>query len=365
MSDLTIQIGTESTDVSVRLDSLRDVGRLLGAALAEDGRPQVVVVTDRHVGELYAKRVLSSLEAERFEVLDYRMEPGEASKDLRVAGDLYRFLADHAVGRDAVVLALGGGVVSDLAGFVAATWMRGIRFVVCPTTLEADIDASIGGKTAVNLPAGKNLVGAFHQPFLVIVDPTCLNTLDARDVRAGLAESVKHALIRSEPFLAWHEGNAEKILALDEDVVRSLILQNLAIKAKIVEEDALERTGARMLLNFGHTIGHAIESGCGFTLRHGECVALGMLAACRLSTRLGLLDGAVVTRVERLLSRLGLPTCLAHKIEPDRILDAVRIDKKVRRRAPTFVLLEGVSKTTLRNDVPDSHVREAYESLLA
>lgn len=364
MADLQIQFATETTEVTVRHDILHEFGSLLRRLVPGKAGPQVVRVTDQQVGDIYGTALLESLQREAFETLEYRIEPGEASKSLDVFGGVHQFLADHTVARDAVVVALGGGVVSDLAGFAAATWMRGVRFAICPTTLEADVDASVGGKTGVNLPGGKNLVGAFHQPILVAVDPTCLKTLEPRDVRAGLAESIKHALISSEAFLTWHESNVDAILALDDALTPELILSNLRIKARIVEQDALERTGQRALLNFGHTIGHAIESCCGFALRHGECVSLGTVAACRLSHALGLLEQPAVERVEAVLKNFGLPTQLTERIDTERIMLSIRNDKKIQGGAVRFVLLESIGQPVIRNDVPEQQICAAYESLL-
>ncbi len=364
MADLHIQFAAETTEVTVRPDVLSEFGSLLRRLVPGSRGPQVVLVTDKRVGDIYAVALLGSLQRAAFETLEYRIEPGEASKSLDVFASVQQFLADHTVARDAVVVALGGGVVSDLAGFAAATWMRGVRFAICPTTMEADVDASVGGKTGVNLPGGKNLVGAFHQPILVAVDPTCLKTLEPRDIRAGLAESIKHALISSEAFLTWHESNVDAILALDEALTAELILRNLRIKASIVEEDALERTGRRALLNFGHTIGHAIEACCGFMLRHGECVSLGTVAACRLSHTLGLFEQSAVERVEAILKNFGLPTQLADRIDAERIMLSIRNDKKIQGAALRFVLLESIGKPVILSDVPEQQVREAYESLL-
>jgi len=361
--DLRIEIGHESTCLAVRPGIIYEVGRLLRALMTDDPAPVALVVTDGHVGPLYGTAVLTSLSRAGFPAFEHRIEPGERSKCLAVLDEVYRSLLDASAGRDAVVVALGGGVVSDLAGFAAATWMRGVRFVICPTTLEADVDASIGGKTAVNLPGGKNLVGAFHQPILVAIDPECLRTLDPRDVRAGMAESIKHALISAEAFLAWHEQRAEQILSLDDAVMSELILRNLRIKAEVVHADAQERIGLRMRLNFGHTLGHAIEACSGFALRHGECVALGMLAACRLSRMMGLLEASVEARVKRLLERIELPTRLTPPIDPDVVLATIRGDKKARGGQVQFVLLEGVGRPAVRADVPERVVREAYESL--
>jgi 3-dehydroquinate synthase len=363
--DLSIQFETCVTQTLVRLNALRDVGALLRAARPSEPGLRVLVLTDERVGDLYGETVLESLEDAAFEAREHRIRPGEASKSLEVLGDVYQSLVRFELDRDGQILALGGGVVSDLAGFAAATWMRGVGFAVCPTTLEADVDASIGGKTAINVPGAKNLVGAFHQPALVAVDPSCLQTLERRDIRAGMAESVKHALITSEEFLEWHEAGVERLSAVDLPLMRELILRNLRVKAAIVQRDPCEHTGRRIILNFGHTIGHAIEECTGFALRHGECVSLGMLVACRLSQALGLLeDDGVVGRLAKLLTRLGLPTQLAEPIEADRIMATLRRDKKVWGGQERFVLLEDVGRPVVRGDVPEGQVREAYESLL-
>ncbi len=365
MPDILIDFGGETTRVVVSGRALADVGGALRKVCARGAAPLVALITDEQVGGFHAARVRESLERAGFQVHEYRIAPGEASKSWDTAGVIHRFLADHKVTRDSTIVALGGGVVSDLAGFVAATWMRGVRFVICPTTMEACIDAAIGGKTAVNIPGAKNLVGAFHQPALVLVDPTSLATLPQREVRAGLAESIKHAVLFSGNFLEWHERHVEEILALDEPTIIELITENVRLKADVVSRDARELSGTRMLLNFGHTIGHAIEECCGFTLRHGECVSLGTVAACRLSRAMGLLSAKDAERVEKLLARFGLPTRLDDPIEWGLILPAIGKDKKVRDRNVQFVLLEGVGRPVIRDDVTDSQVRAAYDSLSA
>jgi len=364
MFDFNIDLGRRRSRVAVELDIISRIGSVLRECDSGAAFGQVGLITDSRVGPLYGDVVQESLRAAGFEPFVHTVPAGESSKTLAVAQTLYQELADHRVGRDGILIALGGGVVSDLTGFVAGTWMRGIPFAILPTTLEADVDASIGGKTAVNLAAGKNLVGVFHQPFLVAIDPRCLSTLDTRDVRAGLAESIKHALITSEEFLAWHEDRVDAILSLDEATMTELIRTNVQIKGGIVERDALEQTHTRMLLNFGHTIGHAIEACGDYSLRHGECVALGMLAACRLSVEVGLLAAADAERVEALLERFGLPTVMPTPIEAGQITESIRYDKKVRGGKAQFVVLEGVGQPVVRDDIPEALVTEAYESLL-
>jgi len=355
----------EPSVIQVRPGILDQMGSGVAAVSSPTGRGGVVIVTDETVGGLYADRVCASFVNQLAVSSVYRIPPGEGSKSLAQLSVIYDFFAAHRIARDGLIVALGGGVVSDLAGFAAATWMRGIPWVALPTTLEAQIDAGIGGKTAINIRGGKNLVGAFHRPRAVLIDPTCLRTLDPRDIRAGLAESIKHALITSEGFFAWHEQHVDAILALDEVTLVELIERNVRIKTAIVERDPFEQTGDRMTLNFGHTIGHAIEA-CAddYALRHGECVAMGMLAACRLSNAMGLLDRGVVDRLRSLLERFGLPTRLEQAIAFDRIMDAITRDKKARGKQVQWVLLEAIGQTHMSTEVDERAVREAYESLI-
>jgi 3-dehydroquinate synthase len=353
-----------TTQVIVECEGLGSTGRYLTAIDAMPKPDRAVLVTDETVGPLYGATLSDSLAKVGIEVHDYRIPPGEASKSLQALGQLYTFFAQCRLARDGLVIALGGGVVSDLAGLAAATWMRGVPFAILPTTLEAQIDAAIGGKTAVNIPEGKNLVGVFYQPALVLIDPSCLETLDPRDVRAGLAESVKHAVITSADFLSWHETNAEAMVALHRPTITELVERNVGIKIGIVQRDPLERTGERMTLNFGHTIGHAIEACCGYSLRHGECVALGMLAVCRLSRLMGLLSDSAVDRVEALLERLDLPTRWATTVPFDRIMEVIVQDKKSRGSRVQWVLLEDFGRTRITSDVDETLIREAYQSIV-
>ncbi|MFQ5414759.1 MAG: 3-dehydroquinate synthase [Phycisphaerae bacterium] len=362
MEALTCQIGAAATDVRVGPGALSGIGEHLRGSAAGG---HVLVVTDDHVGPRYGDTVTRSLADAGLAASVWSMPAGEPSKCLAQAATLYQVLCDRGVGRDGVVLALGGGVVSDLAGYVAATWMRGVALAICPTTVEAAIDASIGGKTAVNLPAGKNLVGAFHPAVLVVVDPACFATLSARDVRAGLAESMKHAILSSASFVAWHEARVDAILGLDADTLTELVVRNIRFKAEVVAEDPYERLGRRAVLNFGHTFGHAIEARAGYALRHGECVAIGMVAACRLSAALGLLDADVVDRVARLIAAFGLPTAVAAPLEVDDVWATMTHDKKKARGRLRFVVLDGIGRPAIRDDVPRDQARAALASVLA
>lgn len=363
MSEFVLDSDGELTHVIVRAGGLQEVGPTLAQFTRDPQGCTILVISDDCVSVHYGDQVLESLRAAGFSADLHTFPRGEQSKSLDVLGNVYTALASRQLGRDGVIVALGGGVVSDVAGLAAATWLRGIQFAICPTTLEADIDAAIGGKTAINLAEGKNLVGAFHQPVLVVVDPSCLKTLDSRDVRAGLAESVKHALIHDESFLSWHEDHVEQLLSLEAEVLAELIERNIRIKASFVERDAREQCGSRIMLNFGHTIGHAIELCSAYRLRHGECVALGMIASCRLSQRLGLLSTQQVERVTELLERLGLPTVLSDKIASDVILSAMKRDKKRQAGRIRMVLLNGLGDSVVRDDVPEEMLLAAYESL--
>lgn len=312
---------------------------------------------------LFAEPVSRSLAEAGFAVARFVIEAGEQSKALRVAAAIYESLVERRFSREGIVVALGGGVVGDLAGFVASTWMRGVRWVNCPTTVEAMIDAAVGGKTAVNLPGGKNLVGTFHAPRLVLIDPDCLSTLPDRDYRAGWAESVKHSLLESEESFAWHERFADSIAARDPRVVAELIERNVRFKSSIVERDPFERIGARIHLNLGHTLGHAIEECSGYALRHGECVGLGLIAACRISTTVCGLKASVGDRVESLLRRLGLPVRWRCAPPFERIVAAMELDKKRDVGAVRWVLLEAPGRPVVAS-APSEMVRTAYSALV-
>jgi len=316
---------------------------------------QIVVIADEHVAELHLSTLLESLPTPAVVVL---VPPGEQSKSLSSVERLYGELADARISRGDLILAFGGGVIGDLAGFVAATWMRGANFLQLPTTLLAAIDASCGGKTGVNHAAGKNLIGAFHQPAAVIADTDFLVTLSERDYRAGLAESVKHAAIRDAAFLAWHEEHSDRLAARDEEIIAELIARNCEIKAEIVSVDERE-SGIRMILNHGHTMGHAFEHLLEYELRHGECVALGMIVENELALARELLNAAEAERVARLLARLGLPVKLPRGLGVDRVVEVVRMDKKARDGKVNFVLLRAPGSPLRVDDVSAGEIATA------
>lgn len=338
---------------------------LPGSTSAPEPR-QIVAVTDETVAKLHLQTVLEALRAGKGHprVLVLTITPGDASKTLETATSLYDALAEARIDRSALMLTIGGGVVGDLGGFVAATWHRGVPFIQVPTTLEAAVDASVGGKTALNLLAGKNLVGALHQPAGVVIDTDFLASLPQRDFVAGLAESVKHAAISSEPFVAWHERHADALLARDPAAVEELIATNCRIKAAVVAQDERE-SGLRAILNYGHTVGHAVEHLLGYELRHGECVAVGMRAAGELSCRHAGLDRATANRISSLVARLGLPTHLPQPLAATQIADICRLDKKNRSGAFHFVLLHAIGQPLWSAPIAESDLAAAIDAIAA
>ena len=327
-------------------------------ASAVRGR-HVLVVTDRNVAAHWLAPVLEALAGR--EVATEVLPPGEQEKSLARLGSLLDRLAALGASRDATVLALGGGVVGDLAGFAAACWMRGIAFVQLPTTLLAMVDSSVGGKTAVNLPAGKNLVGAFHQPAAVVADTDTLSTLPQRELAAGLAEVVKYAAIADKAFMDWLERHADALVARDPDRLAEAIETSCRHKAAIVARDETEQ-GERALLNFGHTFGHAIEGVAGYgNLLHGEAVAIGMVLAARLSVSLDRAPAADTERLAALLARLGLPIALPAQLDPDALLAAMRLDKKAVSGRLRLVLWQGAGRADIVDGVEDGAIRAVLD----
>ncbi|MCH7870225.1 MAG: 3-dehydroquinate synthase [Planctomycetes bacterium] len=323
------------------------------------GVGRLVVIADRQVADLHGDTLRAALPRHH---LFLTVPPGDASKSFASAVRLYDQLADARIERSDVILAFGGGMVGDLAGFVAATWLRGIRFIQVPTTLEAAVDASVGGKTAVNHPAGKNLIGAFHQPIAVFIDTDFLKTLSDRDFSAGLAESIKHGVIRDEEFFIWQETRADAILRREPEVVERLIAVNCRIKAEVVAADERE-TGLRAVLNHGHTIGHAIEHLFEYELRHGECVALGMLVENDLARGRGVLEAAVAARIADLIRALGLPAALPRTVAPADLISRTRMDKKVRGGAVRYVLATSLGSTTYVADLREAEIEAALAAV--
>ncbi|MCU0896426.1 MAG: 3-dehydroquinate synthase [Burkholderiales bacterium] len=322
---------------------------------------RVAIVSNTTVAPLYLDRVAAPLEAAGVRVTRVVVPDGEAHKDWTTLNLVFDALLGARCDRQTTVIALGGGVVGDLAGFAAATFMRGVPFIQIPTTLLAQVDSSVGGKTGINHPLGKNMIGAFHQPQLVLADVEALSTLPPRELAAGLAEVIKHGLILDDRFFEWLEANMERLVARDPEGLTHAVRRSAEIKAEIVARDERE-TGDRALLNFGHTFGHAIEAGLGFgTWLHGEAVGAGMVMAADLSRRLGDLSDADVERVRRLVARAGLPVS-APALGSDRYLDLMSFDKKAQGGRVRFILLKRLGNAYIRADAPADRLAETLAS---
>ena len=338
---------------------LDEVGELYPASGARG-----LVIASETVAALYAQRCLQSLRGAGWQVDIVTVPDGEGAKTLAQAGDLYEACVAGGLDRAATLFALGGGVIGDLTGFVAATYMRGIAFVQIPTTLLAQVDASVGGKTAVDLPAGKNLVGAFHQPSLVVIDVETLKTLPRRDLCSGLAEVIKHAAIADAAMFEFlRQSNAEALIN-DSGALRQLVARNCQIKAEVVAADPKER-GVRACLNFGHTVGHAIEAAAGeWDLRHGEAVALGMIAEARLAARLGYAGDDVAADLSTVLRQydlaLGVP-----QFDLERARQALWHDKKIAAGQLRLPLVPRLGEFILRDDVPVSALVQSLEEVVS
>ena len=323
---------------------------------------RAVIVTNDVVGPLYAERLAAALRPGFGEVATLTLADGEASKSWatlnRVFDELMRLRCD----RGTVLFALGGGVVGDITGFAAACFMRGIAFVQVPTTLLAQVDSSVGGKTGINHPAGKNMIGAFHQPRRVIADVGVLSSLPQRELVAGLAEVIKYGAAIDDEFLGWIEAHLEDLLAARPGPLAQAVLRSCQIKAEVVAGDEHE-TGRRAVLNFGHTFGHAIEVGHGYgQWLHGEAVGCGMVLAARLSERLGLIAPQRASRLERLVARAGLPT-RPPPIDPGRLIELMRADKKSQGGRIRFVLLDGERAAKLA-EAPEAVVEDVIRAAM-
>jgi len=319
------------------------------------------VIADEHVAELYGRDIADGLTAGGRDARLFTFPPGESSKTLEEWARLTGSMLRAGFGRDSAVVAVGGGVTGDLAGFVAATFMRGVPFVQVPTSLVAMIDSSVGGKTGVDVPEGKNLVGAFHPPRLVVVDPEVAVTLSVEERAQGLAEAVKHGAILDPVYLADLEGDIPCVLKGEVAATGRVVVRSIEIKADVVSQDEME-SGLRKVLNFGHTLGHAVETTAGYAIPHGSCVALGMILEARLGENLSVTREGTSAELLRMVSLLGLPTHLPPNLDPEAILEATRADKKGRAGRPRYVLLSQPGKIAANEDwareVPDEAVME-------
>jgi 3-dehydroquinate synthase len=327
------------------------------------------VIADSHVAELYGRRVLDALAAGGRDARLFPFPAGEWNKSADQWAELCGALLRAELGRDSVCIALGGGVTGDLAGFVASTYMRGVPVIQVPTTLLAMVDSCVGGKTGIDSGAVKNAIGTFHHPAAVLVDPELLSTLPRYQRISGLAEAVKAAAVRDAPFLDWIEAHAPRLRDGDLETTTELIARSVRIKADVVQDDPEER-GARAILNFGHTFGHALESLSGFSVLHGEAVAAGMRVEARLGESLGITREGAGTRLDRILEACGLPEVLEPPLDVDDLLERARPDKKVRGGSLSWVLLECAGQVARAPDggytheVPASACREPLRAAL-
>ncbi|MCH8061709.1 MAG: 3-dehydroquinate synthase [Chloroflexi bacterium] len=360
-SELAATVRTASGDypIWVGWGNLDELGERVQQRLSP---PVAYIITDEGVYRP-ARRAQLSMEAVGIPTHMFLMPPGEQHKTLETTQLVFRWLAERKAERGHLILAVGGGVVGDLAGFVAATYLRGMPFVQVPTTLLAMMDSSIGGKTAVDLPQGKNLVGAFYQPKFVLSDVSTLRTLPARELTSGWAEAIKHGLILDDELLASFEDNPGEIQSLERDVATDVIRRSVAVKANIVSQDERETLGIRILLNYGHTIAHAIEASTGYgSFLHGEAVSIGMMGAGLIGNRLGLMSSGELDRQRSALEAYGLPLT-AGELDLDAVRNAMLSDKKTSGKTIRWVLLDGIGNAVTRSDVSSELVQEALESL--
>jgi 3-dehydroquinate synthase len=357
MTTLRVNLGERSYDIAITSDDVAGVGlfarqRVKGSA--------AFVVGDENV-RIHADAVARSLTAAGFRVTTAVIPPGEAQKSLASASALYDRLAEAQADRKTLVMAVGGGVGGDLAGFVAATFNRGLPFLQVPTTLLAMVDSSVGGKVGVNHPKAKNLIGAFHQPVGVWIDTAFLATLPEREYRSGLAEVVKYGVILDAALFIWLESHVDQVLARDPAAVRHVVARCCRLKADVVEKDEREETGLRAVLNYGHTFAHAFETVGGYgAWLHGEAVAAGMVCASKLAERRGLIEHAVTERQRELLVEFGLPTA-PRGWPADDLLAVMRNDKKAVAGRVRFVMPKRVGEVALFDDVPEADVRAVLE----
>ncbi|MES2718222.1 MAG: 3-dehydroquinate synthase [Pseudomonadota bacterium] len=350
-----IALGDRSYDIHIGSGLLDDPASWAGLPASADA----LIVSNATVAPLYAGRLAAQLQARHRRVLQLALPDGEAFKTAETLNLVYDSLLGAGCDRKTVLYALGGGVVGDMTGFAAACYMRGVPFVQVPTTLLAQVDSSVGGKTAINHPLGKNMIGAFYQPARVLCDLDLLDTLPARELSAGLAEVIKYGPIADVAFLAWIEAHVDELVARDKAALAHAVRRSCEIKAWVVGQDEREG-GLRAILNFGHTFGHAIETGLGYgAWLHGEAVGCGMVLAAALSARLGLVEAALVPRLQQLCRRAGLPVQAPplSVLPIARWMDLMRVDKKAEGGEIRFVLIDGLGRAALRA-APDALVAE-------
>ena len=357
MRTLSVALDARSYPIHIGTGLLADPGLILPYLKSK----RVAVITNTVVGPLYLAPFVAALRERGLRVTEIVLPDGEAHKDWPTLNLIFDGLLGDRCDRSTTLIALGGGVVGDMVGFAAASYQRGVPFIQVPTTLLSQVDSSVGGKTAINHPLGKNMIGAFYQPRLVLADIATLNTLPDRELKAGLAEVIKYGLIRDLPFLEWIEANLERLLARDADALAEAVERSCRNKAEVVAADETEQ-GERATLNLGHTFGHAIETGLGYgEWLHGEAVAAGAVMAAELSHRLGWITEADVARVRRIHERAGLPVKGA-PLGADRYLELMAHDKKVSDGTLRLVLLKAIGKAVISAEASTAEIRATIEA---
>ncbi len=356
MKTLNLDLGSRSYPIHIGSDLLEKTDLLVPHIIGD----RVALVSNETVAPIYMERLATALS--QYQPLPIVLPDGEQYKTLEVLDRIFTALLGERCDRQTTLIALGGGMVGDMTGFAAACYQRGVPFIQVPTTLLAQVDASVGGKTGVNHRLGKNMVGAFYQPQCVIIDTDTLNTLPDNELSAGVAEVVKYGLIRDPEFFDWLEGDLDKLLARDKEALSFAIYRSCQNKAEVVSADERE-AGERALLNLGHTFGHAIEAGLGYgTWLHGEAVAAGMAMAADLSQRLGWLSAEDVERIKHLLSRAQLPIRAPASIEPSQFLDLMSVDKKTQGGRLRLVLLEAIGQALVTDDFGLDHLMQTLHA---
>lgn len=359
LSAVFVPLGDRSYTIEIGTNNLGRAARFL---LERRRATHAVIITDEHVEEPHAAEVVASLVEQRFDVDLVVIESGELSKSVETAQELWQKLLDLGADRRTVVIAVGGGVIGDLAGFVAASYARGLPFLQIPTTLLAQVDSSVGGKVGVNLPGAKNMVGAFWQPLGVLIDTEVLSTLPDREYRSGLAEVVKYGVILDAEFFEFLEHHVSELNRRDAAVLRQVVARSCQLKAWVVSQDEREETGLRSVLNYGHTFAHAIEALTGYSgLLHGEAVAIGMMCASRLAEHVGRIDASLTLRQRQLLAALRLPVAVPPQLDAGAIVRAMSHDKKTEHGRLRFVLPSRLGQVELVGDVPEAAVFAALD----
>lgn len=360
VKQLDVDLGDRSYPIFIGEGLLERIGAYFNQYQIPSTSP-VMIVTDEHVASYYLNDVTDSLQAAGYDVVPAIVDAGEKAKSLNVLQDIVTIALNNGMDRHSTVIALGGGVVGDLAGFVAASFMRGVRFVQVPTTILAH-DSSVGGKVAVNHPLAKNIIGAFHQPEMVIYDIATLRSLPEREIKGGLAEVIKHGLIWDADFVAWIDDHADRLLAVDTEAMMHALYVGCHIKSRVVSQDEREQ-GLRAILNLGHTIGHALEAVSHYDeMIHGEAIAIGMVGAALLSIKLGYAE-SIHTETKRLLEKFGLPTRLPKHIDLKQVMAAMMHDKKFTAGKMNFVIATQIGKVDIHKDMPSEWIEEALVQL--